>query len=112
MRKWNGWFEGFLYSPTPLAPELPASAQTPEDDFPAYYISDDVPDEPDNWSLKIGGLVTHPLTLTLDQLPGAAVHFDARASSLRRRLVGCCSMEGVRSVKSPSSHNPIPRIVC
>ena len=70
MRKWNGWFEAFLYSPTRLAPELPASAQTPEDDFPAYYISDDVPDAPDDWSLKIGGLVAHPLTLTLDQLQG------------------------------------------
>lgn len=68
MRRWNTWFEGFIYSPGRLAPELPASAQTPESDFPAYFISDDTPEAPDNWSLKIGGLVAHPMTLTLDQL--------------------------------------------
>lgn len=68
MRRWNTWVEELIYSPTRLAPDLPISAQTPEDDFPVYFISDEMPDVPDDWSLKIGGLISHPTTLTLDQL--------------------------------------------
>jgi DMSO/TMAO reductase YedYZ molybdopterin-dependent catalytic subunit len=57
-----------LFSSRRLAPELPASAQTPEDKFPAYFIADDMPTPPDNWTLSIGGMISKPTTLTLEQL--------------------------------------------
>lgn len=65
MKSWNETFEGAVFSPAQLAPELPLSAQTPEDDFPSYFISDLVPEMPDNWYLSVGGMVAHPLKLTL-----------------------------------------------
>jgi DMSO/TMAO reductase YedYZ molybdopterin-dependent catalytic subunit len=68
MKDWNEKFEGFLFSPDRLAPELPASATTPEEAFPKYFISDDMPTAPDNWSLKVGGLVARPAMFSLDQL--------------------------------------------
>lgn len=68
MLRWNKHFEGFVYSPDRLAPELPPSAQSPEDAFPAYFISDDTPEAPDNWALSVGGMVAKPAVLTLDQL--------------------------------------------
>ena len=68
MKKWNEHFEGALFSPSRLAPELPPSAATPESAIPSYFISDDMPDVPDNWSLSVGGLIDHPMTLTLDQI--------------------------------------------
>ena len=64
----NRRFQSELFSSNRLAPELPASAETPEDKFPAYFISDDMPEAPANWVLTIGGMVAHPVTLTLDQL--------------------------------------------
>jgi DMSO/TMAO reductase YedYZ molybdopterin-dependent catalytic subunit len=68
MKDWNETFEGFLFSPNRLAPELPASARTPEEAFPKYFISDDMPTAPANWSLKVGGLVARPAMFSLDQL--------------------------------------------
>jgi len=68
MKSWNEKFEGFVFSPNRLAPELPPPAQTPENAFPAYFISDAMPSVPANWTLKVGGLVEHPAVLTLDQL--------------------------------------------
>jgi DMSO/TMAO reductase YedYZ molybdopterin-dependent catalytic subunit len=68
MKQWNEGFEGFLFSPHRLAPELPPSAQTPEAAFPSYFISDSMPFPPTDWKLKVGGLVARPMTLTLDQL--------------------------------------------
>jgi DMSO/TMAO reductase YedYZ molybdopterin-dependent catalytic subunit len=68
MKDWNEKFEGFVFSPSRLAPELPASATTPEEAFPKYFISDDLPTVPDNWSLKVGGLVARPAMFSLDQL--------------------------------------------
>lgn len=68
MLGWNRHFEGFVYSPNRLAPELPLSAQTPEKAFPAYFISDDTPDVPLNWTLGVGGLVAKPAVLTIEQL--------------------------------------------
>jgi DMSO/TMAO reductase YedYZ molybdopterin-dependent catalytic subunit len=70
MVKWNGKVEELIFSPARLAPELPLSAQTPEDAFPAYFISDSMPFPPRNWALKVGGLVRRPLLLTLTQLQG------------------------------------------
>jgi DMSO/TMAO reductase YedYZ molybdopterin-dependent catalytic subunit len=68
MKLWNQEFEGFLFSSRRLAPELPPSAQTPEDAFPSYFISDSMPFPPAGWTLKVGGLIAHPMVLTLDQL--------------------------------------------
>jgi len=68
MKDWNEKFEGLLFSPSRLAPELPASATTPESAFPAYFVSDVMPTAPPNWTLAVGGLVERPLVLTLDQL--------------------------------------------
>jgi DMSO/TMAO reductase YedYZ molybdopterin-dependent catalytic subunit len=68
MRGWNERFEGLLFSPRRLAPELPESATTPEEDFPQYFISPAMPAATPNWNLTVGGLVRQPLTLTLEQL--------------------------------------------
>ncbi len=68
MKDWNEKFEGFVFSPSRLAPELPASDITPESAFPSYFISESVPTAPADWSLSVGGLVERELVLTLDQL--------------------------------------------
>jgi DMSO/TMAO reductase YedYZ molybdopterin-dependent catalytic subunit len=68
MRRWNEKADGIMFSPTRLAPELPASATTPENGFPAYFISDEMPVAPATWTLKVGGLVKRPMVLTLAQL--------------------------------------------
>ena len=68
MRRWNEKAEKIIFSPTRLAPELPPPATTPEDAFPAYFISDSIPMPPPTWTLKIGGLVKRPMVLTLAQL--------------------------------------------
>jgi DMSO/TMAO reductase YedYZ molybdopterin-dependent catalytic subunit len=64
----NRNFQAALFSTHRLAPELPASAQTPEDKFPAYFIADDMPEAPANWTLTVGGMVSRPVTLTIEQL--------------------------------------------
>jgi DMSO/TMAO reductase YedYZ molybdopterin-dependent catalytic subunit len=68
MQHWNAGFEGAIFSPSRMAPELPPSAATSEAAIPAYFISDEMPDAPDNWSLSVGGMIDHPMTLTLDQI--------------------------------------------
>ena len=68
MGRWNQKFETVLFSPSRLAPEPPVSAITPEDSFPSYFISDDMPFPPDNWALKVGGLVSKPGVFSLDDL--------------------------------------------
>ena len=68
MRGWNERFEEYLFSPSRLAPELPASAQTPEKDFQCFFKSPVMPVASSGWCLKIGGLVRHPTILTLDQI--------------------------------------------
>src|ERR1700759_2924911 len=68
MKNWNEWFEGVVFSPDRLAPELPVSATTPELAFPSYFISDSMPFVPDNWSLKVGDEVERPTLFSLDQL--------------------------------------------
>jgi DMSO/TMAO reductase YedYZ molybdopterin-dependent catalytic subunit len=69
-REWNDAFEEFMYSPDRLAPELPKSEQTRDEDFPVYFHSTSIPIAPTNWTLKVGGLIQHPLILKLDQLLG------------------------------------------
>jgi DMSO/TMAO reductase YedYZ molybdopterin-dependent catalytic subunit len=68
MGRWNESAEGWFFAPQRLAPELPPSAETPEAAFPAYFISDSMPLPPQNWTLRVGGLVRRPLVLTLEQL--------------------------------------------
>jgi DMSO/TMAO reductase YedYZ molybdopterin-dependent catalytic subunit len=68
MEHWNQNVQEFLFSSTRLAPEPPESDLTPQDDFPTYYISSDIPIAPAGWTLKVAGLVERPMVLTLDQL--------------------------------------------
>lgn len=68
MGRWNDSVSAALFSPTRLAPEEPLSALTPEADFPAYFIADDMPIEPDGWILKVGGMVRNPLKLSVADL--------------------------------------------
>src|SRR5215472_16893693 len=68
MDEWNQKVQGALFSPARLAPELPPSDTTPEEAFPSYFISDDMPFPPDNWTLKVGGLVSKPGVFSLDDL--------------------------------------------
>jgi DMSO/TMAO reductase YedYZ molybdopterin-dependent catalytic subunit len=68
MRAWNEKAEGLMFSPTRLAPELPESDETDEEDFPKYFISSATPIAPADWTLKVGGLIQSPMTLTLEQL--------------------------------------------
>jgi DMSO/TMAO reductase YedYZ molybdopterin-dependent catalytic subunit len=72
MQRWNEKTEKIMFSPNRLAPELPPSATTPEDAFPAYFISDSMPLAPAAWTLKVGGLVKRPMVLTLVQLQAMA----------------------------------------
>jgi DMSO/TMAO reductase YedYZ molybdopterin-dependent catalytic subunit len=72
MQRWNEKAEEIMFSPGRLAPELPVSATTPEQAFPAYFISDWMPVAPANWTLRVGGLVKRPMVLTLAQLEAMA----------------------------------------
>jgi len=72
MQAWNQRAEGVIFSPSRLAPELPPSATTPEEAFPAYFISDSMPEVPPGWTLKVGGLVERPMLLTLAQIQAMA----------------------------------------
>ena len=68
MRRWNERFEQALFSSNRLAPEAPLLEVTPEAAFPSYFISDSMPYPPAGWMLKVGGLVSRPTMLSLDQL--------------------------------------------
>ncbi|MFI5399273.1 MAG: molybdopterin-dependent oxidoreductase [Candidatus Binatia bacterium] len=68
MRRWNAHVDRALFGPERLARELPPSATTQADAFPSYFISDDMPFPPVNWTLRVGGLVARPTTFSLDQL--------------------------------------------
>ncbi|HZF11436.1 MAG TPA: molybdopterin-dependent oxidoreductase [Thermoanaerobaculia bacterium] len=67
----NDWVgEKLLLSDGRLAPQYPKSARTPENAFPAYAQMSPLPtpDDPDTWSLDVGGLVRKPMELTLPML--------------------------------------------
>ncbi len=68
MERFNERLERALFDPTRLAPELPASAQTDPEQFPAYKIGPDYPEAPAGWGLRVGGLVKRPLLLSLEDL--------------------------------------------
>jgi DMSO/TMAO reductase YedYZ molybdopterin-dependent catalytic subunit len=66
----NDWIgEHLLESGSRAAPEYPVTART-IGQFPAYFVSDDVPmlEQPESWGLEVGGLVGKPVRLTLAQL--------------------------------------------
>ena len=67
----NDWVgEKLFLSDVRLARSYPKSARTPERDFPAYSIARPLPtlDDPDTWSLDVGGLVAKPASLPLDMI--------------------------------------------
>ena len=68
MNTFNRKADEVLFSPSRLAPELPASEQTPESAFPRYFISDTMPFPPANWTLKVGGMVARPMTFSIEQM--------------------------------------------
>ena len=76
MLRFNEGFEGFIFSPSRLAPESPEKDLTPERAFPSYFIADTMPFPPAGWTLKVGGMVARPGVFTLEQLkamPAAAM---------------------------------------
>ena len=68
MERWNARFQRLLFDEQRLARELPASAETPLDDFPPYFVSPSMPLTPPGWALRVGGLVERPLVLSLEAL--------------------------------------------
>jgi DMSO/TMAO reductase YedYZ molybdopterin-dependent catalytic subunit len=68
MERFNHGFQAWIFDPDRLAPEEPLSALTPPGAFPAYFISSSIPQAPAGWRLKVGGLVAHPRTFTLEEL--------------------------------------------
>jgi DMSO/TMAO reductase YedYZ molybdopterin-dependent catalytic subunit len=110
MRCWNENFESLMFSPSRLAPELPASEQTAEKDFPIFFHSPSIPVAPSNWSLKVSGLIKHPMSLTLDQLQRMP------ATEMRVRLycvngwTAVASWRGVRFSEVARLAGPDPRV--
>src|SRR5207253_3147471 len=51
-----------------LAAEEPASAVTPDGEFPLYKVGDDYPVAPAGWRLRVHGLVARPFELSLVDL--------------------------------------------
>jgi DMSO/TMAO reductase YedYZ molybdopterin-dependent catalytic subunit len=68
MERANERFQSALFDPNRLAPELSEGEETALEDFPKYKISKQFPIAPAGWALVVGGLVAHPLTLSLDDL--------------------------------------------
>jgi DMSO/TMAO reductase YedYZ molybdopterin-dependent catalytic subunit len=68
MGRWNERVDRWLFSENRLALEPPLSDLTPESAFPSYFISDSMPFAPDDWALKVGGMVARPSVFTLEQL--------------------------------------------
>jgi DMSO/TMAO reductase YedYZ molybdopterin-dependent catalytic subunit len=71
----NDWVgEHIFLSRGRLARVYPVSARTRPEDFPSYSITRNLTggypslDRPDAWALEVGGLVQHPLKLTLQML--------------------------------------------
>jgi DMSO/TMAO reductase YedYZ molybdopterin-dependent catalytic subunit len=68
MERVNERFQRALFDPRRLAPELPEREVTPEAEFPQYKIGYFFPDVPPGWRLEVGGMVAHPLSLSLEDL--------------------------------------------
>ncbi len=66
MSGWNDRVQGFLFSPTRLAPEYPASMVSKPPRFNAYIPRDKIPDvDGEAWKLELTGLIgdKHPWSL-------------------------------------------------
>lgn len=57
-----------LFDATRLADDPGTGALTPDGAFPAYKVGDQFPVVPGTWRLRIGGLVAHPVDLSLEDL--------------------------------------------
>ena len=68
MGRLNDRLQQALFDPSRLAPELPASLETPPGLFPAYKLGEVYPAPPADWVLKVGGQVDRPLFLSLADL--------------------------------------------
>jgi DMSO/TMAO reductase YedYZ molybdopterin-dependent catalytic subunit len=68
MERVNERFQGALFDPARLAPELPEDEETDLEAFPKYKISSEFPVAPAGWTLAVKGLVARPLSLSLDDL--------------------------------------------
>lgn len=64
----NERVQRLLFRPERLAPELGPEHTTPPSAFPNYFVAPAVPQVPPGWRLRIGGLVTRPLELSLAEL--------------------------------------------
>lgn len=71
--RWNEKVERALFRHRSMD-RAPAGTPTAGGAFPKYYVSDNVPiwneAERGPWMLEVGGLVEHPLKLSLDDLQG------------------------------------------
>jgi DMSO/TMAO reductase YedYZ molybdopterin-dependent catalytic subunit len=96
MERVNERFQGALFDPTRLAPELGEDEETDLEDFPQYKISRSFPVAPAGWRLEVNGLVSRPLSLTLDELE----RFPRTRSRVRHHCVegwsAVASWDGVR----------------
>ena len=69
MSRWNDGVQGWLFSPTRLAPEYPASAITTPFPFNAFYGEDEVREiDAKDYSLELAGLIRDRKPLTLPEL--------------------------------------------
>jgi DMSO/TMAO reductase YedYZ molybdopterin-dependent catalytic subunit len=66
--RFNDWFSERLFSGTRLAPKFSDTRRSVS--FPNYHISDMTPEvaDPAAWRLEVGGLVTTPLSLSIDDI--------------------------------------------
>jgi DMSO/TMAO reductase YedYZ molybdopterin-dependent catalytic subunit len=64
----NDRMQRALFRGGKLAPEEPASALTPQGEFPMYKVGNDYPVGPPGWKLRVHGLVARPLDLSLADL--------------------------------------------
>ncbi len=69
MSRWNDRVQGWLFDPTKLAPEYPASAITRPFPFNAFYSRDEVPYvDGASYRLELGGLIRERRPWTLPEL--------------------------------------------
>ena len=66
----NDWVSARLFSGSRPAREYPIARRTRDAEFPAYFVSDNIPAlaDPAAWRLQVGGLVRRPAVLTLERL--------------------------------------------
>ena len=66
--RFNDSVQGWLFDPNRLAPTYPESMITKPFPFNAFYSEDEVPEIDDDYTLKVGGLVTRHADWTLPEL--------------------------------------------